>query len=230
MFSRIFSTRLLVLGVVRFMQPVHGYDVRRELVSWRVEDSANVKAGSIYSALKTLEKDGLIEVTGRMRADGKPERTEYVLTPEGEKESTLLLREAWWRVKRPAEPLVAALLMMGNMPREELIGAVGSRIAQLRSKAEEIRYVHASIKDGDTGAAAPSPNTSGRCSTSCCPGRPARSSGRAHSSGTSRMAATPFPASRGIPNLAPSRIRAARGGLMFSQPRRHPGPASVRSW
>jgi DNA-binding PadR family transcriptional regulator len=152
MLSRMSSTRLLVLGVVRFMQPVHGYDVRRELVSWRVEESANVKAGSIYSALKTLEKDGLIEVTGRMRADGKPERTEYVLTPEGEKEFTVLLREAWWRVKRPAEPLVAALLMMGNMPREELISAVGSRIAQLRSQAEEIRYVHASIKDGDTGA------------------------------------------------------------------------------
>lgn len=145
-------TRLLVLGVVRFMQPVHGYDVRRELVSWRVKESTNVKAGSIYSALKTLAKDGLIEVTGKMRADGKPERTEYVLTPEGEKEFTVLLREAWWRVERPAEPLVAALLMMRNMPREELISAVGSRIAQLRSQAEEIRYVHGSIKDGDTGA------------------------------------------------------------------------------
>jgi DNA-binding PadR family transcriptional regulator len=152
MLPRMSSTRLLVLGVVRFMQPVHGYDVRREIVSWRVEQSTNVKAGSIYSALKTLEKDGLIEVTGKMRAGGKPERTQYVLTPEGEKEFTVLLREAWWRVEQPAEPLVAALSMMRYLPRAELISAVRSRIAQLRSQADEIRYVHASIKDGDTGA------------------------------------------------------------------------------
>ena len=31
------ATRLLVLGAIRIMQPVHGYEVRRELVSWRVE-------------------------------------------------------------------------------------------------------------------------------------------------------------------------------------------------
>ena len=54
------ATRLLVLGVVRIMQPVHGYDVRRELLSWGVEESANIKPGSIYSALKVLHKDGLI--------------------------------------------------------------------------------------------------------------------------------------------------------------------------
>ena len=41
------STRLLVLGVVRIFQPVHGYDVRRELLSWRVDQWANVAPGSI---------------------------------------------------------------------------------------------------------------------------------------------------------------------------------------
>ena len=51
------STRLLVLGVVRIFQPVHGYDVRRELLSWRVDQWANVAPGSIYNALKTLTKE-----------------------------------------------------------------------------------------------------------------------------------------------------------------------------
>ena len=42
------ATRLLVLGAIRTMQPVHGYIVRRELVSWRLEETTNVKPGSIY--------------------------------------------------------------------------------------------------------------------------------------------------------------------------------------
>ena len=46
-------TRLLVLGAVRIFQPAHGYLVRRELLSWRVEEWANVQPGSIYHALRS---------------------------------------------------------------------------------------------------------------------------------------------------------------------------------
>ena len=92
------ATRLLVLGVVRIMAPVHGYDVRRELLTWRLEELANVKPGSIYGSLRTLEKDGCIAVHNRESADSRPERTTYVLTGEGEKEFQLLLRESWWTV------------------------------------------------------------------------------------------------------------------------------------
>jgi hypothetical protein len=34
------ATRLLVLGAVRIFQPAHGYLVRRELLSWGVENWA----------------------------------------------------------------------------------------------------------------------------------------------------------------------------------------------
>src|SRR6185437_8903448 len=78
--SFVSATRLLVLGVIRIMQPVHGYDVRRELVSWRVEELANVKPGSIYSAIRTLERDGCIAVHSRASEDSRPERTSYELT------------------------------------------------------------------------------------------------------------------------------------------------------
>ena len=55
------STRLLVLGAVRIFQPIHGYDVRRELLSWRVDKWANVAPGSIYNALKTLTKEKFLK-------------------------------------------------------------------------------------------------------------------------------------------------------------------------
>ena len=54
------ATRLLVLGCVRIFQPVHGYFLRRELMSWEVERWAHIHPGSIYNALKTLTKAGLL--------------------------------------------------------------------------------------------------------------------------------------------------------------------------
>ncbi|HEY1485636.1 MAG TPA: PadR family transcriptional regulator, partial [Micromonosporaceae bacterium] len=42
---------MMILGLVKWMQPVHGYDVRRELLSWSADEWANVAPGSIYHAL-----------------------------------------------------------------------------------------------------------------------------------------------------------------------------------
>ena len=146
------ATRLLVLGVIRIQQPVHGYEVRRELISWRIEETANVKPGSIYSAIRTLERDGCIAVHSRESEDHRPERTSYVLTGEGETEFQLLMRQSWWRVDRPAEPLVPALSMMLFMPREELIAALMSRVDQLSADLRAIGFSRETIRDGATGA------------------------------------------------------------------------------
>lgn len=146
------ATRLLVLGAIRIMQPVHGYDVRRELVTWRLEEIANVKPGSIYGAIRTLERDGCIAVHSRGSASSRPERTAYVLTAEGEKEFVLTLREAWWTVRRPIEPLAPALCLMVFMQRDELVRALQARIATLESELESAAFTRSSIVDGATGA------------------------------------------------------------------------------
>src|SRR5882757_11215585 len=101
------STRLLVLGVVRIFQPVHGYDVRRELLSWRAHEWASVKPGSIYNALKSLSRDGLLEIVGTSQVGGRPERTTYRVSSVGNEEFSSLLREAWWNVRPPIDPLMA---------------------------------------------------------------------------------------------------------------------------
>ncbi len=146
------ATRLLVLGAIRIMQPVHGYDVRRELVSWRIEELSNVKPGSIYGAIRTLEKDGCIAVHSRESARSRPERVTYATTGEGEKEFHLLLREAWWTVQSPTESLIPALCLMPFMPREELVRALGARIARLDGELESTGFLRRTIQDGATGA------------------------------------------------------------------------------
>lgn len=142
------ATRLLVLGVLRFMQPAHGYDVRRELLTWRLEENTNVKPGSIYGAIRTLHKDGCITVHEQSGGDGRPEKTTYVVTGEGEKEFQLLLREAWWTVSSPAEPLIPALCLFGALPRDELISALGARMGKLEADLQSLSFKRSLIPDG----------------------------------------------------------------------------------
>ncbi len=77
---------MMILGLVKWMQPVHGYDVRRELLSWHADKWANVAPGSIYHALRKLTEEGLLEEVATEQVGARPARTTYRLTPLGDEE------------------------------------------------------------------------------------------------------------------------------------------------
>ncbi|GGR42886.1 DNA-binding PadR family transcriptional regulator [Nocardioides luteus] len=52
------DTRMLLLGAVALFEPVNGYQIRRELMSWQVDQWANINPGSIYHALTSLSDKG----------------------------------------------------------------------------------------------------------------------------------------------------------------------------
>ncbi len=135
------STQLLVLGVVRMSQPVHGYDVRRTLLTWRADEWANVNPGSIYHALKTLTRDGFLRVVETGRRGSRPERTAYELTPEGEMAFFAMLRDALWQVSSYALPLYAGVAFVTALRRDEALALLRSRIAQLDAGRESQRFV-----------------------------------------------------------------------------------------
>lgn len=144
------STRLLVLGAVRIFQPVHGYDVRRELLSWRVDQWANVAPGSIYNALKTLTKEKFLKVAGTGQIGGRPERTQYSLTADGEKEYQALLRATWWKVTPPLDELMPALCFMPSLSAEELTAALEHRIATLEGALKHLEFSRKEIVPPET--------------------------------------------------------------------------------
>jgi DNA-binding PadR family transcriptional regulator len=144
------STRLLVLGAVRIFQPVHGYDVRRELLSWRVDKWANVAPGSIYNALKTLTKEKYLKVAGTGQIGGRPERTQYSLTADGEKEYQDLLRATWWKVAPPLDELMPALCFMPSLSAEELTAALEHRISALEGALKQLEFSKKEIQPPET--------------------------------------------------------------------------------
>ncbi|MGY1745730.1 PadR family transcriptional regulator [Blastococcus sp. SYSU D00695] len=115
------TTRLLLLGAVRIFQPVHGYLLRRELLSWHVEEWAHVQPGSIYSGLRTLVKHGLVD-----ELPGEP--VSYRLTPDGQVEYDRMLRAAL-RQPEPGDPsrLLGGLCFVTTLPRDEVREALRAR-------------------------------------------------------------------------------------------------------
>ena len=135
------TTRLVVLGAVHQFQPVHGYFLRRELMSWHADEWANVQPGSIYNALRSLEKDGYVaeEATG---SEGKrPAKTTYTITPEGEVEFLRLFRSALWEVEPfDTNPVMSIVSFMHVLSRREVVEALEHRIAKIDALVLENSY------------------------------------------------------------------------------------------
>ncbi|MEU5879135.1 PadR family transcriptional regulator [Spirillospora sp. NPDC047279] len=126
------TTRLLVLGAVRGSGRAHGYEIRRELLSWGSNEWANVNPGSIYHALRQLTKEDLLRAYEVPENDAGPPRTDYEITEAGDEEFLRLLRLAIAEVdQRRPELISAALGFLTELPRAEAIELFERRLEDL---------------------------------------------------------------------------------------------------
>lgn len=121
----------MILGLVRWLQPVHGYDVRRELLSWGVEEWTTIQPGSIYHALKKLTEEGLLAEVATEQVGARPARTTYRTTEAGEREFEELLRRSWWEYRQPVDPFQSAFAFLPALRREEAVAALRNRAEAL---------------------------------------------------------------------------------------------------
>ncbi|MGL5816077.1 MAG: PadR family transcriptional regulator [Phycicoccus sp.] len=120
------ETRLLLLGAVLLFEPVNGYQVRRELLSWRVDDWAHVNPGSIYSGLSTLTRQG--NLRRHDLVDGGREVAVYTSTDAGRTEFAQLWGRAVQEV-RALDPLPfqTAITLLPLVERERALGHLRTR-------------------------------------------------------------------------------------------------------
>ena len=129
---------MMILGLVQWMQPVHGYDVRRELLSWSADKWANVQPGSIYHALRKLSEEGLLREVTTEQVGARPARTTYEITEKGEAEFQSQLRNHWWNVASVPEPFMAAFAFLPFLPREEAAAALRNRALQMQAGVKQL--------------------------------------------------------------------------------------------
>ncbi|MDJ1131947.1 PadR family transcriptional regulator [Streptomyces iconiensis] len=131
--------RLLVLGAVRLHGRAHGYQVRNDLEYWGANEWSHAKPGSIYHALKQLAKQELLLAHDVAPSTaGGPPRTEYELTPAGEKEFMQLLRHSLTAIDEKPDVLTAGVGFLVELPRAEALALLRQRVAALEEWRAEV--------------------------------------------------------------------------------------------
>lgn len=82
-------TRLMVLGLLK-TEAMSGYEIHQLLVKSEADSWAGILPGSVYHALKKMEKEGLVEIDS-IEQTGNRSKAIYKITQAGEQEFDKLL-------------------------------------------------------------------------------------------------------------------------------------------
>ena len=109
-----------VLAMLR-ESPMHPYEMQRITRQRHTDELLALKRGSLYHAINQLQRDGLIEPGETSREGRRPERTVYRITPDGEDELIVWMRELLSIPAREPNQFSAALaFIMHTDPADTL--------------------------------------------------------------------------------------------------------------
>lgn len=128
------ATRLFLLAELARRGRSHGHELRREARIGRAELWTDVGVGAIYSTLRRMADEGLIESVRSEREGNMPERTVYTLTAEGRRELEVLRESFLLEVHIPADPFDLAFSVSADVPAERLRAVLEERLAILHAR------------------------------------------------------------------------------------------------
>jgi DNA-binding PadR family transcriptional regulator len=124
------KTSLIILGALH-RGDLHPYEIKRRLQAAMVECYLDVDVGTLYYAIRQLEKDGSIIATAQERVKRGGVRTIYRITAKGRS----VFQESFFRQFEEDGPvsqtLYGVLLFFHCVDRAELIAAIRRKIARL---------------------------------------------------------------------------------------------------
>src|SRR4051794_3451040 len=124
------NARLLILGVLH-RGDFHPYEIRRRLEAAMVECYIDVDVGTLYYAVRQLEKDGLITAVAQERVARGGMRTMYRITHEGRAEFRDGLHRQFEAEGPVPQTLYGALLFLHLADRAVVADRLRHRIARL---------------------------------------------------------------------------------------------------
>ncbi|HXD62482.1 MAG TPA: PadR family transcriptional regulator [Lacisediminihabitans sp.] len=121
------STRIMVLGIVAYRQPISGYGIEKTLAEWAVDRWTTIAPASVYQQLRTLGRSGLIEPV----AGSTTRAAEFRCTSAGRDElHRLLLDLLEERDVRPLS-LIPLLHFTPSLSTAELEHGLTARVAAI---------------------------------------------------------------------------------------------------
>jgi DNA-binding PadR family transcriptional regulator len=141
------KARLLILGVLH-RGSFHPYEIKRRLENAMVECYIDVDVGTLYYAIRQLEKEGLISAVSQERVARGGMRTVYAITARGKAEFRDLLHRQFEEDGPVSQTLYGALLFLhlSDLPTvEKLVRRRIERLEELIAKLGPIRKEFAPV-------------------------------------------------------------------------------------
>jgi DNA-binding PadR family transcriptional regulator len=128
------QVQMFILGSLS-QGEAHGYQLLARAKKWGVDDWAGFGAGSIYNALKTLQRRGLIVEQGTEQHGSYAPATIYAITPEGHATLLQMVRDGAVRAELH-DPFDLVTAFLGLFPPEERQQIVATRIASIERRMQ----------------------------------------------------------------------------------------------
>jgi DNA-binding PadR family transcriptional regulator len=141
------STRLVILGLLQD-QPMYGYEIK-QAIEEQLAGCAPIAFGSIYFALNQLAKEGLVEKTATEQSGSRPARTIYQISPAGEQQFHVLLREQWLSEETFHFDFDVALFFQSFLSSAEIVEALNGRMASIEERLASLDNHQLSVPSAD---------------------------------------------------------------------------------
>jgi len=131
---------IAVLATLR-EAPMHPYQMQRLLHDRHKDEILALKNGSLYHAIRRLERARLIEQVATSRDGRRPERTTYRITPVGREELTATLRRIVATPRRESSEFMAAMSFLVHLTPAESLPYLVERCRLLQEEIERQRTI-----------------------------------------------------------------------------------------
>jgi DNA-binding PadR family transcriptional regulator len=138
------SVRLFILGLLK-QQDAHGYELKKKLEEWGMENWANLNWSSVYHALRQMEKEGLIEKKKVVENHNRPAKAVYSILESGKQEFFRLLRETSTLVAVEKNPIYIALMYLHELPDDEKVDLLTQRLTKLQHLQKQVERKEAHL-------------------------------------------------------------------------------------
>ncbi len=139
---------VLALAVLALLseEPMHPYRMQQLIKERHKEAVINVRLrSSLYQTIDRLERAGLIAVQETERADNRPERTIYRLTPEGTATARRWLREMLAHPVNEYPEFPAALSFLPLLSPQEALALLITRSQAVAAEMADIDHKLAAV-------------------------------------------------------------------------------------
>jgi DNA-binding PadR family transcriptional regulator len=137
---------LLILGVLH-RGDFHPYEIKRRLENAMVECYTDVDVGTLYYAVRQLEKEGLIAALSHERVARGGMRTVYRITTKGRAEFQELLHKQFEQDGPVSQTLYGALLFLHLCDQERVEALLRARIARLDDLIAKLDPIRKQLHD-----------------------------------------------------------------------------------